>query len=201
MQNFTCTKCGSNKLQIEDDHYICDYCGATIFKPTTMPKKRLAFIIVALSLLLIGAVMVYNLLYSVKSDIQEIKTQQTQTTDEVHGTQRKQAKNTTSDSTEENPFADMVLKVESSYQDKNSGNRLEKTLEAYQDYEKNKALFISIASNGENAIGYAYAAKSIQEAEQQAQKICEQERIKNSLKESCIPYDINGKVSRLLIGL
>ncbi len=200
MQNFNCTKCGSNKLRPEGDHYICDYCGATIFKPIAMPKKRLAFIIVALSLLLVGALMVYNLLYSVKSDIQQMKTQQRQTTSEAYSTQRKQARDTTANPTEENPFADMILKVESSYQAKNSGNKFEKALKAYQDYEKNKAFFVSIESNGENAIGYAYAAKSTQEAEEQARQICEKERIKNSLTEACIPYDINGKVSRLLIG-
>lgn len=73
MKNFACTKCGSNQLREAGKNYICEYCGATILKPFTLPRKRLLFIVTSLSILLVIAFVGYKLLYSIKTDIQHIK--------------------------------------------------------------------------------------------------------------------------------
>jgi hypothetical protein len=195
IKNFTCSKCGSNKLRPQGDHYVCEYCGASVFKPVTLPKKRLTFIIVALSILLISAFMVYKLLYSVKSDIQQIKQQQTQAPQN-----NTYPKNHTAEETENNPFADLIVKVESGYQANVSGNTLEQAIKHYENLETNKAFYISLQKNGEYAFGYASSAKSTQEAEREALKVCEKEKLKRNLSESCIPYAVNNNVSRLVIG-
>jgi len=206
MQNFTCTKCGSNQLRPDGNHFICQYCGATIFKPTSIPKKRLAFIVITLTILLIITVMLYRLLYSVKSDLQEVKTQQRDTTQKSHdSTQQRDSTqkshplaNPTQTSTE-NPFSALILRVKSGYRAKESDNTLNNTLKSYHDHEKNKAFYISLQGDGKYAFGYAYGAKTTQEAEKEALKICEIERIKYNLTESCIPYAVNDNISRLVL--
>lgn len=195
IKNFTCSKCGSSKLRSQGKHYICEYCGATVFKPTTLPKKRLTFIIVALSILLFSAFMVYKLLYSVKSDLHEMKQQQVQSTQKYLYQQNNNTQNM-----EDNPFADLIVKVESGYQAKNSGNTLEKAIKYYENLEMNKAFYISLQKSGEYAFGYAYGAKNTDAAEKEALNICEKEKKKRHLTESCIPYAVNNNVSRLVIG-
>jgi biopolymer transport protein ExbD len=198
MKNFTCTKCGSNKLRPEGEHYICEYCGATIYKPVSMPKKRLIFIMVSLALLLIGAFMAYKLLYSVKSDLQQIKEAQTQRPYQENHTPKQT--HSAAKPSEDNPFADVILKVEGGYSADSKGNSLEKAIKVYQNLEMNKAFYISLDRDGEYAYGYAQAAKTTKIAEEQALDICEKEKEKKNLKESCIPYALNNRISRLLIG-
>jgi len=197
MKNFTCTKCGSNKFRPDGENYKCEYCGATAYKPFAMPEKRLVFIVGSLAVLLIGAFMAYKLLYSVKSDLQQIKETQVQRPYQQAHTP-KQA-NTAAKPSEDNPFADLILKVEGSYNADSKGNRLEKAIKVYQNQEMNKAFYISLDRNGEYAYGYAHAAKSTQIAEEQALDICQKEKQKHNLKESCIPYAVNNHISRLVI--
>jgi len=199
MQNFSCTKCGSNKLRAEGDHYICEYCDATVFKTASVPRKRLAFIIAALSILLVSAVMLYKLLYSVKSDLREIRTQQTENTQTPYRNQSKPIADPAVAS-DDNPFSDVILRVKSGYQAQGSENTLNDTLKIYHDLEKNKAFYISLQSDGAYAYGYASGSKSTRVAEAEAMKICESERTERNFTESCIPYAVNDNVSRLLLG-
>ena len=198
MKNFTCTKCGSNKLREEGENYICEYCGATIIKPFTMPRKRLIFIIASLGILIIIATVGYNLLYSIKTDIQQIK-HTTQSSQTPVATQQNSISKQISAS-EENPFSDVILKVEGGYSRDNKGNSLEKFIKAYQNFEMNKACYISLNKNGEYAFGYTYGAKSTKIAEEKALEFCQKEKNKRNLSESCIPYAVNNHISNLLIG-
>lgn len=201
MKNFTCTKCGSNKLREEGKNYICEYCGATILKPFTLPRKRLIFIIASLGILLLIAIVGYNLLYSIKTDIEQIKYQaqssQTQVTTQQN-TIPKQIPASIYQS-EENPFSDVILKVEGGYSTNNKGNSLEKFIRAYQSFEMNKACYISLNKDGEYAFGYTHGAKSTKIAEEKALEFCQKEKNKRNLSESCIPYAVNNHISRLMI--
>lgn len=199
MKNFTCTKCGSNKLQEEGKNYICTYCGATILKPFTIPKKRLAFVVASLSILLVGAFITYKLLYSIKTDIQQMKTE-TQTSHYSPVTTQQNSHTQHLNDDEKNPFADVIMKVEGGYSTKGKENTLEQSIKAYQNYEKNKAFYISLSEDGSYAFGYSYAAKTTKIAEKEALAICQKEKKKRHFTESCIPYAVNNKISRLLIG-
>jgi len=198
MKNFTCIKCGSNKLREEGKNYICEYCGATILKSFTLPRKRLIFIIASLGSLLLLAIVGYNLLYSIKSDIQQIK-HQTQSSKTQAVTQQNTIPTSVYHS-EENPFSDVILKVEGGYVTNNKGNSLEKIIKAYQGFEMNKACYISLNKDGEYAFGYTYGAKSTKIAEEKALEVCQKEKEKSNLTESCIPYAVNNHISRLVIG-
>jgi len=197
MKNFTCTKCGSNQLREAGKNYICEYCGATILKPFTLPRKRLLFIVTSLSILLVIAFVGYKLLYSIKTDIQHIKNQAKNTIQTKVPTQQPP---TPTYSSEDNPFADVILKVESGYGSKQKGNSLEDFIKAYQGFEMNKACYISLSKDGEYAFGYTYGAKNTKIAEEKALEFCQKERNERKLAESCIPYAVNNHVSRLLIG-
>ncbi len=194
IKNFTCSKCGSSQLRPQDDHYVCEYCRTVVYKPATVSKNKLTLISIALLVLLISSFMVYKLLYSVKSDIQEIK-QQTQVQQKTLLPEDKTVLHT-----EDNPFADLIVKVESGYQEKVSGNALEKAIKHYEGLENNKAFYIALDKNGEYAFGYAYSSKSIDEAESQALNTCEKEKKKRHLSDSCIPYAVNNRISRLIVG-
>lgn len=198
MKNFTCTKCGSNKLREEGKNYLCEYCGATIFKPLALPRKRLLFIIASLGILLVIATVGYKLLYSIKTDIQQMKNQAQGSQTQIIAQQNTIP--TPVYTTEENPFADVILKVEGGYSTNDKGNSLENFIKAYQSFEMNKACYISLNKEGEYAFGYAYAAESTKIAEEQALKICQKEKEKSNLTESCIPYAVNNHLSRLIIG-
>ena len=202
MKNFTCTKCGSNKLREEAKNYICEYCGATIIKPFTMPKKRLIFIVTSLGILLLIAIVGYHLLYSIKTDIQQIKHQAKSSQAQVTTQQNSIPKQTPAsiNYSEENPFSDVILKVEGGYSRDNKGNSLEKFIKAYQTFEMNKACYISLNKDGEYAFGYAFGAKSTKIAEEKALEFCQKEKNKRHLSESCIPYAVNNQISRLVIG-
>lgn len=191
MKNFSCKTCGSNNFKKIGNEYICDYCGATLVKTEGYPKKRLFIILLGILILLVSSFMIYQLLNSVKNDIgnlaqtqQKMKTptQETQTTFE-----------------NENPFADVILKVEGDFKASKSENTIEKALKFYLLQEMNKAFYISIDSDGNFAYGYAYGAKSIKIAEDKAKQKCFKMRKKTKTKESCIPYAINNQVSSFII--
>lgn len=198
MQNFSCTKCGSNKLRPDGENYRCEYCGATILKPISFPKKRVIFILSALTVLLIVSFMVYKLLYAVKSDLEQLKA--SQSTAQYHASDTQTQTQQDVPYQEKNPYSDVILKSEKGYNPQTNANALEQSIKVYQDQETNKAFYISLDKNGGYAFGYAYAAKSIKEAEDQALKLCESEKKKRNLPESCIPYAVNDNVSRLMIG-
>lgn len=190
MKNFSCQTCGSNKFKKKDDDYICDYCGATLVKKESYPKKRLVFISVGIAILLVGVFMSYQLLSSVKKDIGSLAKSHEESV--VRPTSQVSFK-------DENPFSDVILKVEGDFKASKSTNTLEESLKFYLDQEMNKAFYISLDKDGNFAYGYAYGAKTIKIAEKEALKKCKKMKKNSKTKESCIPYAINNQVSSFVV--
>ncbi len=183
MKNLTCITCGSNNFKKNKNNYRCNYCGTSYADETYYSKKRMIFIIFLLSLIIIGGVTGYKLLYSVKKDIKELK---------------KNKKNFINTYEEENPFSDMILKIEENYGKKKEGNTLEKSIRDYHLLEINKAFYLAIEENGKYAFGFFHDAKTIEEAEKKAFNRCKKERIQRNISASCISYAVNNHVSQYL---
>lgn len=196
MKNFSCQTCGSNNFKKKDDQYICDYCGATLVKKESYPKKRLVFISVSIAILLVGVFMSYQLLSSVKKDIGNLAKSHEES---VVRPAPKQTSTPYESFKDENPFADVILKVEGDFKASKSTNSLEESLKSYLEQEMNKAFCISLDKDGNFAFGYAFGAKTIQTAEKEALKKCKKMKKKSKTKESCILYAINNQVSSFVV--
>jgi len=193
MTELKCSTCGSNDFREEKDKYICNYCGAMQIKPRPYPRKRIVIIIALLLLIALGVVMAYRLLYSVKSDIVQIKksTSYAQKSNMVVKPIIVEKKS--------NPFSDIEQKVESKYGQAKKKSLLEKSLIHYYSQEKNKALYIALDSKGNYVTAISSGASTAQGAEEKALEKCEEKRKENDIKVQCIPYAVNDNISRLLL--
>jgi len=193
MKNLTCNTCGSNQFKEEKNHYICTYCNATIVKKSTIANKRIAFIISLLLLIIGGLFMAYELLYSVKKDITILAKQKSKHTIDIPSNSE------INHYDKNNPFADIILKVEKKSGEDLQQNALEKTLSKYYKQEKNKAFYIVLTRKGKYAFGISYSAHSTKSAEKEAKNACNQAKILKDIQDECIPYAINNHVSNFLV--
>jgi len=195
MKNLTCTTCGSNRFREEEKHYICEYCGAVKVKSgTAQPTKRNLLITGILIVLLIGGIMGYRLLYSVKSDLTHLTQQQS-----VPSPSTDRSSISLVQLSDQNPYADTILKVEGDFHRHDRGNALEKAIKRYQKLETHKAFYLSLGKSGAYAFGLSHSAKSTRSAEKEALAKCETEKRKHKLSDTCIPYGVDNHISRLLI--
>jgi len=178
MKNLTCKTCGSNHFKEEENRYICEDCNASITKTSS---KKITFIITLLLLISFGIFMAYKLLYDEKESTSHPLNSETKDYDKS------------------SPFADLILKVETKLGKEIQQNILEEALSEYFKKEKNKAFFVVITRKGEYAFGLSYAAKSTKVAEQEAKDACNKAKKAENIKDDCIPFAINNRVSRLLI--
>ena len=193
MKNLTCNTCGSNQFKEEKNHYICTYCNATIVKKSIIANKRIAFIISLLLLIVGGLFMAYELLYSVKEDIIILTKQKSKQTIDIPSNSEINYYD------KNNPFADIILKVEKKSGEDLQQNELEAALSKYYKKEKNKAFYIALTIKGKYAFGISHSASSTKSAEEEAKNACKKARILKSIQDECIPYAINNHVSNFLI--
>jgi rubredoxin len=171
MNTLVCKNCGSSSFTKIKDDYQCTHCGTVVVGKISYPKKRVKFIILLLTGLLIVAFLVYKSIVRVEKkidllDLSEQKTEQVITT-----------------------------KVTTKVTKKLEHYPLEGILKQYNQAGTEKAFFISLNKNGKYAYGYAIDRGSIKEASKSAFTICEEERKKRHFKEICIPYLINHHIS------
>ena len=193
MKNLTCNTCGSNQFKEEKNHYICIYCNATILKKSTIANKRIAFMISLLLLIVGGLFMAYELLYSVKEDIIILSKQKSKQTIDIPSNSE------INHYDKNNPFADIILKVEKKSGEDLQQNALEEALSKYYKQEKNKAFYIALTYKGEYAFGISHSASSTKSAEEEAKNACKNARILKDIQDECIPYAINNHVSNFLV--
>ena len=193
MKNLTCKTCGSNQFKEEKNHYICTYCNATIVKKSTIANKRIAFIISLLLLIIGGLFMAYQLLYSVKEDIIILSKQKSKHTMGTPSYSEIDHYN------KNNPFADIILKVEKKSGEDLQQNTLEEALSKYYKQEKNKAFYIALTRKGEYAFGISHSVSSTKSAEEEAKNACKHAKLLKDIQDECIPYAINNHVSNFLV--
>lgn len=198
MKNFTCDTCGSNKFIKKSKSYICDYCGATLIEKKPYPKKRIYLIIALLVLLIVIGFFIYNLLYSIKTDVAKLATSDVQKPQYEKPSQAPKD-DIFVDETQTNPFSDLILKSEMGFSKNNHENSLESSIKEYHKLEKNKAFYLALDKDGTYAFGRAWSAKTVQKAEAKALKECKKAKKIKNIKDNCIPLAINDKVSRFVI--
>lgn len=201
MKNLICKTCGSNKFREEKEKYICEYCGAIFVKPKQEPKRKL-FPIAAFALLVIaGGILGYKLIYSVKKDISQMKQSVKEDLGEIkqNTSSSGKAPPATYSYSENNPFADTLMKVEKKYGKRVKGNELEEALLRFHKEEMNKAMYVALDRDGSYALGFAYAAKNTSEAEKEARLACQKMKKEKKLKDTCIPFAINNKISHTFL--
>ena len=103
MINLTCKTCGSNSFKEQKNTYICQYCNAVIVKVSHNSKPKQKMIIWLLALILLAIFISYNLLDSVKNDIQNLtKSQISNNKTQIDNSIKKQNMKIKSISIEEN---------------------------------------------------------------------------------------------------
>jgi DNA-directed RNA polymerase subunit RPC12/RpoP len=193
MYNLKCPTCGSNHLKKLDDYYQCEYCGTTLIKPqNSTGKKRLTVILVLVIFIVLGIFMGYHMLYSVQESIEEIKTVKVQKQEEP----TKYNISIPLDN-EKNPFEETFKEVEQQYGSTvDITDTLYTTLKSYHKKSQHKALYLALSSKGDFAIGMASGEHSIQQAEDKAYSLCEEEKSKHkNLTVECLPYAIDEHIS------
>ena len=197
MHNLKCTTCGSNRLKKIDDHYQCEYCGATFVIPKKPTGKRITLILLVVLLIAAGLFFAYRMLNQVKESIDEIKTVTAATS-----TQQKQTTATPAQpvviplDNGNNPFEEQFKEVKQRYGTGNITDTLYTTLKEYHQKSQHKALYLALSKKGDFAIGMASGEVTTQKAEEKAQMLCEAERKKHpNLRSGCFPYAIDDHIS------
>jgi DNA-directed RNA polymerase subunit RPC12/RpoP len=195
MHNLKCTTCGSNRLKKIDDHYQCEYCGATFVAPKKPTGKRITLILLIVLLIAAGLFFAYRMLHQVQESIDEIKTVATHTQTSSISSHP----NAVPLDDENNPFEETFKEVKQRYGTGNITDTLYTTLKEYHQKSQHKALYLALSKKGDFAIGMASGEKSTQKAEEKAQALCETEKEKHpNLQTSCVPYAIDDHISTLL---
>jgi DNA-directed RNA polymerase subunit RPC12/RpoP len=193
METLKCNTCGSNRLKKEKDHYLCEYCGATLIPPKKDGGKRITLILLIVTLLTFGVFIGYRTLYHVQESVDTIKNSIT-----VQKNQTTLPNPIPLDDTP-NPYADTFKKVEATYGEIKHTDSLYSKLKSYHKKATHKAFYLALSKNGKYAIGIASGESSSQKAEEKASSLCEAEKKKYpTLDADCIPYAIDDHISPTL---